>query len=174
MNTYREWNVGCFRFFFSPIDRTGSWQFVVRDLGGARGAAVQVQKSAVVLEWLGSVSVRGVPPSQRWHGGILAFSSGPRGSVLLDFDPFRTMLSAGERLPWVWRMSYPIWLGWGVGALCTIYFLAAFCRGPFRRARRRRAGQCTRCGYLLLGLAERRCPECGTAAPPDSVSRYCT
>ena len=39
----------------------------------------------------------------------------------------------------------------------------AFVRGPLRRWRRRKRGQCLHCGYNLAGLPERRCPECGTA-----------
>jgi len=43
--------------------------------------------------------------------------------------------------------------------------VVAFVRGPFRRARRRDQGTCCRCGYNLTGLADPRCPECGTPTP---------
>ena len=32
-------------------------------------------------------------------------------------------------------------------------------------------GRCTRCGYLLTGLAEPRCPECGTPFDPALLAR---
>jgi len=38
-----------------------------------------------------------------------------------------------------------------------------------RSARRRRAHQCTECGYDLWGLIEPRCPECGTPFPKESM-----
>lgn len=43
------------------------------------------------------------------------------------------------------------------------YPTIALARGPLRRWRRRRKGQCLKCGYSLTGLTEPRCPECATS-----------
>ena len=45
----------------------------------------------------------------------------------------------------------------------------ALLRGPVRRRRRRRRGQCVPCGYDLTGNTSGRCPECG--AKLDGVGR---
>ena len=37
-----------------------------------------------------------------------------------------------------------------------------FIRGPLRRRRRRRLGQCLQCAYALTGNTSGVCPECGT------------
>lgn len=42
-------------------------------------------------------------------------------------------------------------------------------RGPMRRRRRLRLGQCVGCGYPLTGLPEPRCPECGRPADPSAL-----
>lgn len=42
---------------------------------------------------------------------------------------------------------------------------AAFAR--YRVVVRRRRNQCVNCGYRLYGLAQRRCPECGTDADEE-------
>ena len=45
--------------------------------------------------------------------------------------------------------------------LFATYPTIAFIRGPLRRHRRRRNGQCLRCGYSLEGNVTGVCPECG-------------
>ena len=52
---------------------------------------------------------------------------------------------------------------WFPPALLGAYPVWACMRGPVRRWWRRRRGRCTSCGYMLYGLPEPRCPECGTA-----------
>ena len=42
-------------------------------------------------------------------------------------------------------------------ALLPLLWLLPF----YRRDWRKKQGRCVRCGYLLIGLPERRCPECG-------------
>ena len=50
-----------------------------------------------------------------------------------------------------------------LGAL-LLYPTIALIRGPLRRSRRLKTGQCLRCGYRLRGWRgdAKRCPECGT------------
>jgi hypothetical protein len=50
---------------------------------------------------------------------------------------------------------------WFIGAVLLTAPSIALVRGPLRRNRRRRRGECVQCGYKLTGLVEPRCPECG-------------
>ncbi len=50
---------------------------------------------------------------------------------------------------------------WFLFALFLIYPGLAFIRGPLRRRRRRRRGQCMLCGYNLTSNTSGVCPECG-------------
>ncbi len=50
----------------------------------------------------------------------------------------------------------PVWI------LFSVYPTIAFIRGPLRRHRRRKRGQCLTCGYNLTGNISGVCPECGT------------
>jgi len=43
------------------------------------------------------------------------------------------------------------------------YPLFSLVSGRYRQVQRRKKGLCMKCGYCLLGLNERRCPECGNA-----------
>lgn len=51
---------------------------------------------------------------------------------------------------------------WAPAALLLAGPAVALIRGPIRRRRRRKRGECIDCGYNLHGLPEPRCPECGT------------
>ncbi|MBI3832703.1 MAG: hypothetical protein HY287_00035 [Planctomycetes bacterium] len=53
----------------------------------------------------------------------------------------------------------PFWLP---AILFAIYPILSITRGPLRRARRRRRGQCMKCAYDLTGNISGTCPECGT------------
>ncbi|HPM24667.1 MAG TPA: hypothetical protein PLP66_12230 [Phycisphaerae bacterium] len=65
-------------------------------------------------------------------------------------------------------VGLPFWfLAGGVLSAAVI----AYRRGPRRRARRRRRGECIHCGYPLAGLTEPRCPECGRAFISTNVVR---
>jgi len=48
-----------------------------------------------------------------------------------------------------------------LAAVSAVYPLLAFYRGPWRRRRRRKRGQCLACGYNLTGNKSGTCPECG-------------
>ena len=47
-------------------------------------------------------------------------------------------------------------------AILLAYPTIAFIRGPFKRWRRRRRGECVACGYNLTGNVTGVCSECGT------------
>jgi len=55
---------------------------------------------------------------------------------------------------------------WGPAALLLVCPAIALMSGPIRRRRRRKRGECVKCGYNLTGLPEPRCPECGTVFVP--------
>lgn len=55
---------------------------------------------------------------------------------------------------------------WAPAALLLVCPAVALMSGPIRRRRRRKRGECAKCGYNLTGLPEPRCPECGTAFIP--------
>ena len=57
---------------------------------------------------------------------------------------------------------------WAIMLLIAAYPAIYFFRGPRRRRKRRRCGQCLDCGYDMRGSTD-QCPECGTASiPPTS------
>ncbi len=58
-----------------------------------------------------------------------------------------------------WEFATP---GWVLLIMILAYPVGAFIRGPVRRWRRRRRGECLRCGYNLTGNLSGICPECGT------------
>lgn len=55
-------------------------------------------------------------------------------------------------------LSLTLWLPLFV---FSVYPIAVFIRGPFRRWRRAQKGRCIRCGYDLTGNVTGVCPECG-------------
>jgi len=107
-----------------------------------------------------------VAPS-RWSRKIGSFGieSGPQTLVVLlnALFPGGRSLPDGLAIPWRYTIRFPVWAPVTAAGLILAYTCLAFWRGPLRRARRRVAGMCARCGYNLTGLSEPRCPECGTA-----------
>ena len=63
-----------------------------------------------------------------------------------------------ERMAVRW-IFIPVWMPLVAFAA---YPTLAFIGGPVSRRRRRRRNECVRCGYSLKGLAEPKCPECGS------------
>ena len=57
--------------------------------------------------------------------------------------------------------------------IISLPVIAAVILWRFERRRLSRTSElgptCDRCGYLLIGLAERRCPECGTPFPEEAI-----
>ncbi len=53
----------------------------------------------------------------------------------------------------------PLWFPF---VIFSAYPAIAFVRGPLRRRRRRKRGECVACGYDLTGNVSGVCPECGT------------
>lgn len=71
-----------------------------------------------------------------------------------------------------WGGGVPFWAPAVILLICPA---AAMLAGPLRRRKRRKRGQCLKCGYNLTGLPEPRCPECGTpfTAPKRLPSGRC-
>jgi len=66
-----------------------------------------------------------------------------------------------------------LWPGLLLDALCfgVIWYPVLFAPGLIRRARRRRRGQCTACGYNLAATPPGQpCPECGVVPRPATRS----
>jgi hypothetical protein len=92
---------------------------------------------------------------------------------------FTTLPREGHRFksPWSWHLHRFAFVGqenvgsfrvsflrfplWAALSVSLLYPAIAFVRGPFRRYRRRKKGQCVKCGYDLTGNVSGRCPECG-------------
>ncbi len=143
-------------------------------------AALSTLVLGVVSYW------KGVPASAIWinaaddrprvhvaliDGMLHAVHAAPRdqttaGDGEARFGPFyaKRVLVGSVRASGV---GVPFWL---VFAMLAIGPTAAFMRGPLRRRRRRKHGECIRCGYNLTGLTEPRCPECGRAFAPHAVT----
>ena len=64
------------------------------------------------------------------------------------------------------RASVPVWILCGFAALLLAIPAAWCCWRVGIRRRRRSTSRCVKCGYLLVGLPEPRCPECGTEFDP--------
>ena len=58
-----------------------------------------------------------------------------------------------------------IWMGTVFNIVLVGLFEYAWKNPPPRSP-----NECERCGYLLYGLTEPRCPECGTAFPPEKLA----
>ncbi len=54
------------------------------------------------------------------------------------------------------------------GVACRLVAAASYAR---EKSKRNSSEHCRECGYLLIGLPEPRCPECGTPFDSDKVGR---
>ena len=71
---------------------------------------------------------------------------------------------AVHRLDWVvFPHRCPLWVSFALPMVFATYPTIAFIRGPLRRHRRQRKGECIGCGYDLTGNESGKCPECGEA-----------
>jgi hypothetical protein len=121
--------------------RADLWQIIQV---GLMGLAFNVVLFAGVLFW-GAVHTYGLYVSNK-SLRIPASGFAPSVSIWDDFFGRRAVMI----------------LAAGLG---LVVVAGALAYGAYRlRPRVRRAqGKCVRCGYLLTGLSEPRCPECGTA-----------
>ena len=76
--------------------------------------------------------------------------------------PWRTSARLGRCRPSNYRIYSLSFALWYPIILFSIYPTIAFIRGPLRRHRRRRKGECIGCGYDLTGNESGVCPECGS------------
>ena len=99
--------------------------------------------------------------SQIYAGARKVFEKG-----FLRENSFRRPMLTGVRLS---TLACPLW----VPALgFTVYPTIAFIRSPARRWRRRKRGECVRCGNDLTGNDSGVCPECGKQiGTPDHGDR---
>lgn len=91
-----------------------------------------------------------------WFGIWAADFSSARYGVILSFVASVGLLAAAAGEARVLT---------GQGWMRTLGQLMIGRLGPMVDGR----GRCPQCGYLLYGLAERRCPECGRGFSPDDV-----
>lgn len=87
------------------------------------------------------------------------FPQGQSGATTLSSPFMRGVWFSYDRFPSFTIVSFPLWVP--IFFFLT-YPIIAFIRGPLRRWRRRRRGECLACGYNLTGNVSSVCPECGT------------
>jgi hypothetical protein len=61
---------------------------------------------------------------------------------------------------------------WYLGPSIAAALVMLYAAHRLKPVVRRLEGKCVRCGYLLRGLTEPRCPECGTPFNPDDLPGY--
>jgi len=83
------------------------------------------------------------PPTVYWEFGVRRFRLAKENDWCDDYV----------------TLELPSWLVFMVLGFLPV---RAVLRGPLRRCRRRRRGECLDCGYNLTGNASGVCPECGT------------
>lgn len=101
--------------------------------------------------------------------------SAPRWGFRVTRIPPEVMEVLFTQFLWRWDVGQPLVRpqrivnavcvpAWTLFLLLSAYPMIAFIRGPMRRYRRRKRGQCLGCGYSLEGNVTGVCPECGTEA----------
>ena len=135
----------------------GVCSFVMVPYPGLRGSRVidGSRQGCDIIAVKGRLSVMiwsKYPPMREWPrtrlDWIFRFSNGGMGG-------FNSGL---QMRTFVLRLWVPLFL---FAFYPTIAFIR-FIRGPVRRRRRRRKGQCIPCGYDLTGNVSGVCPECGS------------
>lgn len=95
------------------------------------------------------------------NGGVgLLYDGGPEVFDLRDFSftAIGVVVESHGGRRWHHReVTIPAWV---LVPICCIY-PALLARGPMRRRRRSKLGQCLTCGYDLTGNESGVCPECG-------------
>jgi hypothetical protein len=80
----------------------------------------------------------------------------------------------GRSVPsWLWEVLWTRddegWLIWYWAASIAAVFVMLYVAHRLGPVVRRLEGKCVRCGYMLRGLPESRCPECGTPFNPADL-----
>ena len=86
--------------------------------------------------------------------------------ALLENDYVVVLMCGHLLLPelaWAGGSLYIVLPWWMPTLALATYPTIAFVRGPLRRRRRRKRGECVSCGYNLMGNVTGVCSECGTA-----------
>lgn len=68
-----------------------------------------------------------------------------------------------------WSPAQAKWPFIFMGAAFNVFIVPLF-RYAWKCPPARPPNECAHCGYLLYGLTEPRCPECGTAFPPEKLA----
>jgi hypothetical protein len=103
----------------------------------------------------------------------LFFAFGSLGGCMYACNPY--LLAAKNPITmsldptlWTWYFVQQTGLCVGLGMACCL--VAALRHRRIDSAANRRAGRCRKCGYLLYGLTEPRCPECGEPFDPSRLA----
>ena len=124
------------------------------------------------LEWAGNITQHHWGRARIQNGNIqftyahaTVGDYAPRGQTVMRGSFGTLSLRTGKSRRWRWvATSIPIWM---VVSLLFLEPAWAFLRGPARRRRRIRKGECLTCGYPMLGNSAALCPECGTVGAGD-------
>ena len=148
-------------YFYSypqqDVDHWG-WEVEFRHSRGRMSAAA-------IFGWLNSGEIRYLPPAHAMTKSYRNWWVLEFGTVCLSGAKLGRELEAlGLPTTWIRRERF-LWTRlWFPFILFATYPTIAFIRGPMRRRRRRKRGQCLGCGYSLEGNVTGVCPECGVKA----------
>ncbi len=173
---------------------------VISAVGGSRSVPLMEWGSVALigfpLIWLGVVLRLGpLSPKRRARAGfwklarfflwVMAASTLFKLTLIfvaLIYGSCSIATALGQSVPsfiWdqFWRGDHLPTLTWHFGAWAAAVLVMLYAAHRLGPVVRRLEGKCARCGYLLRGLTEARCPECGTpfnasdpeqgAVPPD-------
>jgi len=141
------------------------WVWVAR---GSGTAMIMTARNGCLFQWTGGradrsgrrFSANSTKPSDLVRGNWGFWTQSQPRRLLGVITWGRASLGASE---WGMSILLPYWL-LACGAAAPGAGLLIIARRLHRRERRRRAGQCVRCGYDLQATPD-RCPECGTVPP---------
>ena len=98
-----------------------------------------------------------------WHF-LLAETPRTTRKTEIAFLGFALLSEVGPTPVGTWflihRLTGPVW---ALFLLLAAHPTVAFIRGPLRRWRRRKRGECVNCGYNLTGNVTGVCSECGVS-----------
>ncbi len=123
-----------------------------------------IRKAVIVALLLGAgfttqfwVSTSSVLRASSFQADVVSFGVPGLSNVFLTDDEWLPRVNSVFGAT---KVTLPFWM---VVAALLVYPTIAFIRGPLRRWRRRKRGECLNCGYNLTGNVTGVCSECGTA-----------
>ena len=133
--------------------KSTGWSMTLRNLRGSLRASLSVCSDAPA-SW----------PFRAW-GGFSYYAREGLNSVCTLTTPEGNNIRGH---PNIHSFTTPLW---GPLLFFAAYPIIAFIRGPLRRRRRRKRGQCVSCGYNLTGNTSGVCPECSLKVEGDIAGR---